>query len=120
MKNEKSLTERIDAINEKALVAKSIVNRQIWKKEVLATFKTEKTARRILRDKQENLSIAVIKFSKINDTAKLKDACLELEKFYKENLVSRDKFTNISDEKEKGEIIITASMQSQKVLKSVK
>lgn len=109
MKNEKSLTEKIDAININSLTEKSIVNRQIWKKEVLANFKTEKTARRKLREMQLNLSIAVLKNAKIKNESGLKNAIIELEKFYKTNLVSRDKFTNVSDEKEKGQYIILAN-----------
>lgn len=35
MKNEKSLTEKIDAINLDALASKAIINRQIWKKTFL-------------------------------------------------------------------------------------
>lgn len=109
MKNEKSLNEKIDAININSLTEKSIVNRQIWKKEVLANFKTEKTARRKLREMQLNLSIAVLKNAKLKNEAGLKTAISELEKFYKTNLVSRDKFTNISDDKEKGQYIILAN-----------
>lgn len=108
MKNEE-LSKKIDAINLDALTNKSIVNRQIWKKEVLANFKTEKTARRKLRHKQLELSKAVVKFAKLKNDANLKTAISELEKFYKTNLVSRDKFTNISDEKTEGQIILYAS-----------
>lgn len=107
------ISKRIDAINLDALTNKSIVNRQIWKKEVLANFKTEKTARRKLREIQLNLSKSVCKFAKINDAANLKTASVELEKFYKTNLVSRDKFTNISDDKTEGQIIILASELSK-------
>lgn len=103
------LSKKIDAINLDALTNKSIVNRQIWKKEILANFKTEKTARRILRKKQLELSKAVVKFAKLKDDANLKTAIIELEKFYKTNLVSRDKFTNISDEKTEGQIVLYAS-----------
>lgn len=112
MKKE-DLNKKIDAINLDALTNKSIVNRQIWKKDVLANFRTEKTARRILRHKQLELSKAVVKFAKINDAANLKTAISELEKFYKTNLVSRDKFTNISDDKTEGQIIIVASELSK-------
>lgn len=108
MKKEE-LTKKIDAINLDALTNKSIVNRQIWKKEVLSNFKTEKTARRILRHKQLELSKSVCKFAKLKDEKGLKNAISELEKFYSENLVSREKFTNISDEKTEGQIIIVAS-----------
>jgi len=108
MKKEE-LSKKIDAINLDALTNKSIVNRQIWKKEILANFKTEKTARRILRSKQLELSKAVVKFAKLKNDADLKNAIIELEKFYKTNLVSRDKFTNISDEKTEGQIILYAS-----------
>jgi hypothetical protein len=108
MKKEE-LSKKIDAINLDALTNKSIVNRQIWKKEILANFKTEKTARRILRSKQLELSKAVVKFAKLKNDADLKIAIIELEKFYKTNLVSRDKFTNISDEKTEGQIILYAS-----------
>lgn len=103
------LSKKIDAINLDALTNKSIVNRQIWKKEVLATFRTEKTARRILRHKQLELSKVVVKFAKLKNDADLKIAVSELEKFYKTNLVSRDKFTNISDDKTEGQIILYAS-----------
>ena len=109
MKNEKSLTEKIDAININSLTSKSIVNRQIWKKEILGNFKTEKTARRILRSKQLELSKNVVKCAKLKIDADLKIAVSELEKFYKANLVSRDKFTNISDDKTEGQIILLAS-----------
>lgn len=108
MKKEEIL-KKIDSINVDALTNKSIVNRQIWKKEILSNFKTEKTARRILRDRQLNLSKSVCKFAKLKDDKGLKNAILELEKFYSENLVSRDKFTNISDDKEKGQIILLAN-----------
>ena len=103
------LLKKIDSINENALVNKSIVNRQIWKKEILTNFKTEKTARRKLRSEQFELSKAVIKNAKIKNFEALKTACSDLEKFYKKNLVSRDKFTNIDNEKEVGKIINLAS-----------
>ena len=108
MKKEE-LSKKIDAINLDELTKKSITNRQIWKKEVLANFKTEKTARRKLRDMQLDLSVSVVKFEKMKNEAGLKNAIIELEKFYKANLVSRDKFTNISDEKREGQIILYAS-----------
>lgn len=113
MKNEKSLTEKIDAINLDALASKAIINRQIWKKDILAGFRTEKTARRMLRNKQLELSKSVCKFAKLKDDKGLKVAIKSLEEFYATNLVTRNKFTNISDEKPEGVVINLASEISQ-------
>jgi len=108
MKKEE-LLKKIDAINEIALSEKTVLNRSIYKIEVLKNYKTDKTARRILRKKQFELSKKVLKFAKIKDDANLKIASSELEKFYKEILISRNKFSNISIDKESGQIINFAS-----------
>jgi len=103
------LLEKVNLINEKSLLDKTTANRTIWKNEVLKNFKTEKTARRLLRNKQTELSKQVIKFFKISDANNLKIASENLEKFYTDNIVNRNKFTNISNEKDKGQIIQFAS-----------
>jgi len=103
------LLEKVNRINEKSLSDKTTANRTIWKNEVLKNFKTEKTARRLLRNKQTELSKQVIKFFKISDANNLKIASENLEKFYSDNIVNRNKFTNISNEKDKGQIIQFAS-----------
>lgn len=103
------LIDKVEKINLNALTEKTTANRTIWKNEVLKNFKTEKTARRLLRNKQTEFSKQIIKFFKINDANNLKLASENLEKFYFENLVNRNKFTNISNEKEKGQIINLAS-----------
>ena len=103
------LLEKVNLINEKSLSDKTTANRTIWRNEVLKNFKTEKTARRLLRNKQTELSKQVIKFFKISDANNLKIASENLEKFYIDNIVNRNKFTNISNEKDKGQIIQFAS-----------
>jgi len=103
------ILDKVNKINIDALSEKSTLNRTIWKNEVLKNFKTEKTARRLLRNKQLELSKQIIKFFKLNDTNNLKLASENLEKFYSDNLVNRSKFTNISNEKDKGQIIQIAS-----------
>jgi len=103
------LIDKVEKINLNALTEKTTANRTIWKPEILKNFKTEKTARRLLRNKQTEFSKQIIKFFKINDANNLKLASENLEKFYFENLVNRNKFTNISNEKEKGQIINLAS-----------
>ena len=106
------LQKKLDAISEKSLTEKTITNRSIWKKEILTSYKTEKTARRILRTQQLNLSAKVCKFAKIKDAENFKLACIDLEKFYKANLIERSKFSNIDSEKDKGQIIQIASALS--------
>ncbi len=103
------IMSKIEKVNVSALTEKTTANRTIWKKSVLANFKTEKTARRILRNKQLELSKQVVKFFKISDNANLKLASDNLEKFYSDNLENRSKFSNISNEKDKGMIVQLAS-----------
>lgn len=106
------LQKKLNAISEKSLTEKTVTNRSIWKKEILANFKTEKTARRILRTQQLTLSAKVCKFAKIKDETNFKLASAELEKFYKANLIDRSKFSNIDSDKDKGQIIQIASVLS--------
>jgi hypothetical protein len=103
------IMSKLDKISVDSLNEKTILNRSVWKSEILKGFRTEKTARRILRAKQFELSSKVIKFAKLNLQSELKNASLELEKFYFDNLVVRSKFSNIDKEKVKGAIIQTAS-----------
>ena len=103
------LEKKLAEISEKSLAEKTVTNRSIWKVEVLKNYKTEKTARRILRNVQFSLSAKVCKFAKINDAENFDNAVKELEKFYKTNLIDRSKFSNIDIEKEKGKIIHLAS-----------
>jgi hypothetical protein len=107
------LMQKAEKINISALSEKTTANRSIWKKELFANYKTEKTARRILRKKQFELSKKVIKFSKLNDKSSLENSIKELESFYKSSLVDRSKFTNISIDKEQGMLINLASEISQ-------
>jgi hypothetical protein len=111
--NENSLSaeilSKLNKISADSLNEKTILNRSVWKPEVLKLQKSEKTARRILRSKQFELSSKVIKFAKLNDSVNLVIASENLEKFYFENLVLRSKFSNIDSEKTKGAIIQTAS-----------
>lgn len=103
------ILSKLDKISVDSLNEKNILNRSVWKSEILKNFRTDKTARRILRSKQFELSSKVIKFAKLQDNASLKTASIELEKFYSDNLVVRNRFSNIDAEKPKGAIIQTAS-----------
>lgn len=67
----------------------------------------------MLRNKQLELSKSVCKFAKLKDDKGLKVAIKSLEEFYATNLVTRNKFTNISDEKPEGVVINLASEISQ-------
>jgi len=114
----KSLKEQLADLQIKNNLQKTVNNR-IWKKEVLATFKTEKSGRNSLRSNQMSFSNQIIKFDAIKDKESLKKVCLDFEKFYKLTLVDRKNFTNKSKENGK-EIanILKAENILQKVLKS--
>ena len=103
------ILSKLDKISIDSLTTNTVLNRSVWKAEILKNFKSEKTARRILRAKQFELSSKVIKFAKLNLQSELLEASILLEKFYSDNLVIRNKFTNIDSEKPKGAIIQTAS-----------
>lgn len=103
-----AILSKLDKISTDALNTKTILNRSVWKIEVLKNYKSEKTARRILRSKQFELSSKVVNIAKTK-IGSLADACNELEMFYFDNLVTRNKFSNIDSDKVKGQIIYLAS-----------
>ena len=108
------ILSKLDKISTDSLNEKTVLNRSVWKSEILKLHKSEKTARRILRSTQFHMSSTVIKFAKLNQLSELKNSCMQLEKFYFDNLVCRSKFSNINEDSPKGAIIQLASVISLK------
>lgn len=102
------LLSKLDSINLDSVINKTAKKQLLWKKEVLQSYKTEKTARRILRGLQLNLSKSVIRYAKTGQKNDLDNAKKELTNFYKENLVDIKNYSNISEDSEKFIIVQTA------------
>lgn len=104
------LLAKAESINLQAVTEKTILNRSIYKPEILQGYKTDKTARRVLRTQQLGLSAKVVHAFKLGlPNGSLRDAITALEDFYARVLISRDKFSNIAPEKDKGAVIHLAS-----------
>ena len=90
------LMQGLENLNVEKLMQKTALNRNIWKKEILSSYKSEKTARRILRNTQFNLcksfltSILVKKDIEIN--------AKNLLDFSEKNLFNIKLYSNVSNE----------------------
>jgi hypothetical protein len=92
------LEKDLNSINIDSVIKKTAVSRSIWKPETLLTFgSTEKSARRKLRALQLTLSKSVIRALKLNEKENAAIAINELQKFYSENLVSFENYSNVSE-----------------------
>jgi len=93
---------KIDAFNQ-FLVSENLSTNKVqnlWKKEILKDFASEKTARRKLRSIQLTLSKHLLAMQTLKDAAKLKEAKQQLADFYKTTLVDKSRFTNVSKDNE--------------------
>ena len=91
------LMKDLENLNVEKLMQKTALNRSIWKKEILSTYKSEKTARRILRNTQFNLCksfLTSILTKQDNIEAKAKD----LHDFSEKNLCNIKLYSNVSNE----------------------
>jgi hypothetical protein len=88
------LLAQLNSVNIESFINKVTSSKSIWKKEVLSTFKTEKTARKKLRDMQLNLCIKVNKsfVTKID----LEKSINDLYEFSKNNLIDIKNYTQVS------------------------
>lgn len=75
-------------------------NASLWNEEIKKQFSNEKTARRKLRTIQLNLSKHLLAMQKIKNDKKLNEAKKQLADFYKNALVDKTKFSNVSKEKD--------------------
>ena len=99
------LLSKLDSINLDSVINKTAKKQLLWKKEVLQSYKTEKTGRRILRGLQLNLSKSVIRYAKTGQKNDLDNAKEQLNDFYKTNLVDIKNYSNISEDSDKFAII---------------
>jgi len=93
---ETTKNNKLDAINS-FLAINNLSNNNtsnLYKKEVLQMYKSEKSARSDLRDKQEKLSKHLLMVSITKDEIKIKDAKKMLIEFYKFCLLDKSKFSN--------------------------
>lgn len=98
---------KLDAINS-FLASNNLINNNtsnLYKKEVLNQFKSEKTGREALRKKQLALSKHLLAMQEIKNDAKVNEAKKILIDFYKLILLDVNKFSNISKEKDEFKVI---------------
>ena len=91
------LMKDLENLNINSLMQKTALNRSIWKKEILTTFKSEKTARRILRNQQFAKAKSLLHsiLTKSND---IELKANDLLNFSKSNLVDIKLYSNVSNE----------------------
>ena len=80
----------------------------LWKKEVLKDFNSEKTARRTLRNMQFKLSKHLLAMKEIKNVSKIAESKKALIDFYKTCLVDKTKFSNKSKDSADFEILKNA------------
>lgn len=91
------LLKDLENINIESLMQKTALNRSIWKKETLQSFKSEKTARRILRNEQFKLSKMLL-HSIITKDSNIENNANNLLNFSRKNLVDIKLYSNVSNE----------------------
>ena len=96
--NDNEILNLLEKANKEQTTKKTAESRSIWKNEIKAEYKTEKTARRKLRAEQLKLSDNVKKALNLNNASDIKLACAALETFYKKVLVNFDNYSNLSED----------------------
>ena len=91
------LLKDLENINIESLMQKTALNRSIWKKETLQSYKSEKTARRILRNEQFKLCKMLI-HSIITKDSNIENNANNLLNFSRKNLVDIKLYSNVSNE----------------------
>ena len=90
------LMKDLENLNINSLMQKTALNRSIWKKEILQSYKSEKTARRILRNEQFKLSKMLL-HSIITKDSNIENNANNLLNFSRKNLVDIKLYSNVSN-----------------------